>query len=214
MGTPEDTILASVSARRGLLLGIGLRRSRPGSGSADAFLRKRTAVATWPDLTEVLSGLPWAVVGAVATRAYMPERTTQDLDILVPAENSQEVRGRLEAAQFQKIQELRIGGATWRSPAGSLVDVIESEEGWVSEALQHLERDPQRLPVLSLPYLVLMKVLAGRAQDLADAARMLGLATEELGQATREVFQRYALDALEDLESLITLGKLEMGEAG
>ena len=28
----------------------------------------------WPDLTSVLIDIPWAVVGGVATRAYMPER--------------------------------------------------------------------------------------------------------------------------------------------
>lgn len=171
-------------------------------------------MTTWPDLREILAGLPWAVVGAVATRAYMPERSTQDLDILVAADKAPEARIRLEAAQFQKVQELAIGGATWLSPEGGLVDVIELPEEWVSEALHDLARDPQGLPVLSLPYLVLMKVRAGRAQDLADASRMLGLATEEVRQATRNLFQRHASDALEDLESLITLGKLEMGERG
>ena len=169
-------------------------------------------MATWPDLTDVLAGLPWAVVGAVATRAYMPERATQDLDILVTTEVAQDVRARLEKARYQKVQELAVGRATWRSPSGQLVDVIELQARWVPEALQQLERDPQGLPVLALPYLVLMKVESGRAQDLADAARMLGLASEEHRGETRRVFQRYAREALEDLESLITLGKLEMGE--
>ncbi|MGH7433280.1 MAG: hypothetical protein ACREJL_05960 [Candidatus Methylomirabilales bacterium] len=170
-------------------------------------------MATWPDLTGILAELRWAVVGAVATRAYMPERSTQDLGILVTPEVAHEVRGRLERAQFEKVQEPAIGGATWRSPSGRLVGVIESRAAWVPEALQHLGRDPQGLPVLALPYLVLMKVESGRAQDLADAARMLGLASEELRQETRRVFQRHAPDALEDLESLIILGKLEIGEA-
>lgn len=210
--TREHTV-ASVAVRRRLLLEMALRRARPGSGSADPFLRERTAVATWPDMTEILAGLPWAVVGAVATRAYMPERSTQDLDILVPAEVAQEVRTRLERAQYQKVQELAIRGATWRSPSGHLVDIIESRAGWVRQALQHLGRDPQGLPVLALPYLVLMKVESGRAQDLADAARMLGLASEDLREQARVVFRRHAPEALEDLESLITLGKLEMGEA-
>jgi hypothetical protein len=205
--------VASLAARRGLWLEMALRRARPGSGSADLFLRERTAVATWPDLTGILAGLRWAVVGAVATRAYMPERSTRDLDILVAAEVAQEVRARLERAHFQKVQELAIGGVTWRSPSGQLVDVIASLAAWVPEGLQQLGRDPQGLPVLALPYLALMKVESGRAQDLADAARMLGLASEELRQETRIVFQRHAADALEDLESLITLGKLEMGEA-
>lgn len=196
--------------RRSLLLKMALRRTRPGSGTSPALLRERTAMSSWPNLTPILAGLPWAVVGAVATRAYMPERMTRDLDILVPTDKSAEVRARLQAAAFAEIQELAIGGATWRSPAGEEVDVIELREEWVLEALRHLERDPQGLPVLALPYLVLMKVRAGRVQDLADAARMLGLAADELRQATRQVFERHMPDALEDLESLITLGRLEV----
>lgn len=90
----RDLALGSVAARRRLLLDMALKRARSGSGSADLFLRRRTAVATWPDLTDMLAGLPWAVVGAVASRAYMPERATQDLDILVTKEVAQEVRAR------------------------------------------------------------------------------------------------------------------------
>ncbi|MGH7209253.1 MAG: hypothetical protein ACREIL_07705 [Nitrospiraceae bacterium] len=153
-------------------------------------------------------------MGAVATRTYMPERATQDLDILVVARDVSKVRIRLKRAGFTKVQDLAIGGTTWRSPTGSLVDVIESREPWVHEALQDLRRDPQGLPVLSRPYLVLMKVQSGRAQDLADAARMLGFASEEERKMTRGLFTRYLPDALEDLESLITLGKLEAGDAG
>lgn len=65
--------------------------------------------------------------------------------------------------------------------------------------------------MLDLPYLVLMKVQAGRAQDLADAARMLGAASESRREEAREVFRRWFPEALEDLESLIALGRLEMG---
>ncbi len=168
-------------------------------------------MTTWPDLTELLAGLPWAVVGAVATRAYMPERSTRDLDVLVSAGDATQVRARLTAAGFTQVQVLAIGGMTWRSPAGALVDIIESSLEWVPEALRSLGRDPQGLPILTLPYLVLTKVQAGRTQDLADAARMLGLAPEALRQGTREVFRRWLPDALEDLENLITLGELEMG---
>jgi len=39
----------------------------------------------FPDLTPLLHPVPWAVVGAAATRLYMPERMTQDFDILVRA---------------------------------------------------------------------------------------------------------------------------------
>ncbi len=201
----------NVADRRRLLLDMARRRARPGTGSARVFLERRSAVARWPDLTPALAGIPWAVVGAVATRAYMPERATQDLGILMAAADREEARGRLERAGFQPVQELVIGGMTWRSPEGTLVDVIESPAAWVVDALRSPGRDPQGLPVLDLPYLVQMKVEAGGAQDLADAVRMLGGASEARHQETRDIFRRWLPEALEDLESLIALGKLEMG---
>lgn len=200
----------TIAVRRRLLLEIARRRAQPGTGSARIFLEDRTAVARWPDLTETLAGIRWAVVGAVATRAYMPERATQDLDILVAATDRERVRVCLEHAGFLSVQQLAIGGTTWRSPEGALVDVIEGEAPWVPDALRSPHQDPQGLPVLDLPYLVLMKVKAGRAQDLADAARMLGSASEPRHQETRELFRRWFPEALDDLESLIALGRLEM----
>ena len=64
-------------------------------------------------------------------------------------------------------------------------------------------------PVLTLPYLVLMKLEAGRIQDIGDISRMLGFASDESLTEVREVVGRYSTDATEDLESLIVLGKLE-----
>jgi hypothetical protein len=58
---------------RHILIEMSLRRQKPGSGSALQFLRERTAMNVWPDLREILQGIPWAVIGGVATRAYMPE---------------------------------------------------------------------------------------------------------------------------------------------
>lgn len=92
------------------------------------------------------------------------------------------------------------------------IDVVESPEPWVPEALELPARDPQGLPVLTLPYLVLMKVQAGRTQDLADSARMLGLASDQERDAAREVVRRWLPDAEEDMESLIKLGRLEVGD--
>ncbi len=81
--------------RRRVLLDICCRRVRPGSGSAPDLLHRRTAMVVWPDLRSVLRDIPWVVVGAVATRAYMPERMTQDLDILVYRADGERVQERL-----------------------------------------------------------------------------------------------------------------------
>jgi hypothetical protein len=169
------------------------------------------AVQKWPDLSPILKGIPWAVIGGVATRAYMPERATQDLDILIASFDAKKVRKRLSLAGFVYRQDLAIGGGAWQTPEGQLLDVVEINVPWLSEALQQLQTDSQGLPVLSLPYLVLLKFQASRLQDLADISRMLGLASAEDRQATRQVFAKWQPDELEDLESLITLGDLELG---
>jgi len=168
----------------------------------------------WPDLTDVLSPLPWAVVGAAATRLYMPERTTRDLDVMVLAKDGEAARERLRSAGYTHQGDLAIGGSSWIAPDGTPVDVIELGEAWWPEALARAatNRDAQGLPVLTLPYLVLSKLLAGRVQDIADAARMLGPADEASLQAVRSVIGELQPALLEDLESLISLGKLEAGE--
>jgi hypothetical protein len=56
-----------------------------------------------------------------------------------------------------------------------------------------------------------MKFQASRTVDLADIARMLGLADDVALERVRSVFERFAPGDMQDLESLVTLGKLEMG---
>ena len=165
----------------------------------------------WPDLRPVLQGIPWVVVGAVATRAYMPERATKDLDILVRREDSDEVLERLEAAGYRIVSRLAVPGFLLHSPEGTEVDLIVGDYPWLDEALAHPRRDPAGYPVLDLPYLVLMKVAASRLQDMGDLSRMLGLASAEDLARVRAVVARYAPGDADDVESLVYLGQVEMG---
>jgi len=165
----------------------------------------------FPDLTPILKPIPWAVVGAVATRLYMPERVTRDLDIVVHSEDAPEARRKLAEAGFKYQSQLSIGGSSWLSPEGIAVDVLEITEPWLDQALEDARHnwDPQGLPVLRSPYLILMKFQGERVQDLADVTRMLGQASEETLNAVHQLFSQYSPADLEDLESLITLGQLE-----
>ena len=206
------TALADPRVRRHVFLDIARRRARPGTGSALFFLEQRMATKQWPDLSSVLGDIPWAVIGGVATRAYMPERITQDLGVLIAEADADAAHARLQSAGFGLLGSLSIGGTVWRTPSGVLMDLVELQEPWVTEALGNVRADPQGLPVPSLPYLILIKVHASRTQGLADASRMLGLASEEQRQRTRRVFARWLPDAQEDLESLIALGELEIGD--
>jgi hypothetical protein len=168
----------------------------------------------WTDLSPILAPIHWALVGAAATRLYMSERTTLDMDIAIRAEDARAARQKLARAGFVLQGELSIGGSTWRAPDGRMIDVFEEHEEWWPDALAEAQtnRDAQGLPVLPLRYLVLMKFQSGRVQDIADITRMLGQADAAALDAVRALFKQYVPADLGDLESLNTLGKLEMGD--
>jgi hypothetical protein len=205
--------MATPSARK-TLIDIAIRRQRPGTGSN--LRRGDTALREWPDLTDILRDVPWAVAGGVATRNYMPERGTQDLDVLVRSADLRRAESLFEHAGFEKTGELSIGGSTWRLPDATPVDLIEGRGPWVADALRlaGTNRDQQGLPVLTLPYLVLMKMESDRIIDSGDIARMVGMADEDARAATREVVGKHRPEFVEDLESIIALGDLEFGAPG
>jgi len=163
----------------------------------------------WPDLRPILNGLDWLVVGGVATRNYMPERMTRDLDILVREKDSGAVVAKMESAGYKLEARLSIPGVLMLSPTGVEVDVLFGNTPWLEEALKTAATDPAGYPTIALPYLILLKMDAQRAQDWADVSRMLGWASEAALENVREVFRKYAPQDVEDLESLIFIGKKE-----
>ncbi len=211
--------MAGVSPRdlkqrtRRTMIDIARRRQRPGTGSR--LQRQDVALRRWPDLSELLKGIPWAVVGGVATRNYMPERATQDLDVAILAGDAAVVADRLRSAGFVHSGPLHIGGDAWQAPDGTPLDVIEVREAWWPSALAAAadNLDQQGLPVLPLAYLVLMKLLSGRMVDLGDVGRMLGGASAANLESVRAVIVAHAPGLKDDLESMIELGQLEI-EAG
>lgn len=195
---------------RRLLIDVARRRQRLGSGSL-LELTDWSDMRHWPDLTNVLTGLRWAIAGAVATRMYMPERATGDVNVAVLAPDVPVAEERLFAAGYVRLGTLSIGGSTWRAPSGEEIDLITVEnQRWnVALAAASPNADPNGSPVLTLPYLVLMKLESGRLQDVADVTRMLGFADDESIAGVREVIRQYSPEMSEDLESMIELGKLE-----
>ncbi len=164
----------------------------------------------WPDLRPILSGLRWAIVGGVATRAYMPERATKDLDIIVHPDDADEAWERLKAAKFTFVSNLAVPGYLLRAPDGRELDVISGEYPWIDEAFKQPGQDAAGFPVIGLPYLVIMKLEASRGADLGDLTRMLGLASDDQLEDVRRAVRRYAPEDSGDLETMIYLGKREM----
>ncbi len=190
-------------------IAISLRRVKPGSGSTNEFLVTRTWRKKVTDLRDLINA-PYAIVGGVATRLYMPERMTDDLDILIDLRQVKRVYTHLAQQHVRRIGELSIGGSSWELPDRTVLDIITSDRPWVKIALQNPRISPDNQPVIDLPYLVLMKLEASRTSDLSDISRMLGLASDRELNEVRNAIEMYDPNSIEDVESLIQLGKLEM----
>ena len=202
----------TISEKRKVYLSMAKRKARPGSGSHLSFLRERSAHYGLPELNKYLEGVTYAIVGGLATRLYMPERATLDSDVLVLSANLPEAESVLVAKGVKRVGALTVGGSTWHLPDGSALDVLAFDDVWVADALTASVVQPNGLPYITLPYLVLMKLVAGHVQDLADITRMLGCANEGDLQRTRDVVKKHSIRDCEDLESMIQLGKLEYDE--
>lgn len=197
--------------KRTFFLTLVKKRVKSGSGSSITFLQKRSWNYPVTNLKSIIKQAPFVVVGGVATRMYMPERMTLDLDILIKSEDASLIYQDLENANSKKIGNLSISGSQWQLYDHTSLDVLEGEDKWVEEAISHPNYNPHGLPIIALPYLILMKLSASRTQDLADISRMLGLAKEKELNKIRQIIKTYLPTAEEDLESLIVLGKLEIG---
>lgn len=164
------------------------------------------------NIKAIIQQTPFVVVGGIATRLYMPERMTDKIEILVLTEDAKIIYRELTEAGSIKVRKLSIGGSNWQLPDGSILDVIESQQTWVGVAIANPNIAPDNLPIIGLPYLILMKLQASRGIDIGDLTRMLGGADETALNLVRKKVKTYLPDAVEDLESLIVLGKLERGE--
>ena len=194
-------------------LAMSERLVKPGSGTHPSILRERTFRYGSPDLGRYLGGIAYVVVGGLATRLYMQERMTLDANILVAPANAKDAEAALTQTGCKKIGTLTIGGSTWRLPDGSTVDLITLQDPWTEDAIVNSVTGADGLRYIALPYLVIMKLEAGRVQDLADITRMLGGATEEDLQKVKRTVHTWRPQDSDDLESMIRLGTLEHNES-
>ncbi len=196
-----------------IFLRLALRRAARGSGSQRDFYMQRTAMQILPDLHTILAGISWALVGGIALRAYMPERMTLDVDIIVHERDTPIVQRAFMTAGYAIVAQLSIGRFTVRSliDAQKPIDVLTRSDPWLDLALSSPTYDNAGYPVLGRPYLLLMKLQAGRTQDLADVQRLLALTPQNERQDIRDLVEQYSPDLVEDYDSLRTLADLEFG---
>jgi hypothetical protein len=164
-----------------------------------------------PNLQEVLGSLRWALIGGVALRAYMPERATLDVDILIHKRDEPTALAAFDRAAYRPIGRLSIGGFTVQKEGAPPIDVLTRDDAWLDLALSRPAFDPAGIPVLPRAYLILIKLQAGRTQDLADIQRLIALTPTTERVYVRETVERYSPELLEDFEALTTLADLEFG---
>ncbi len=194
--------------KRKFLIDMVKKRVNKGSGSQNQFNGSSAFSQTLPKLDTIFKHTPYVIVGGMATRMYMPERMTLDVNILIRATESSNLDKELMDSSRSLIGPLSIGGATWKLPDGTFLDVIVSQAPWAEKAIDTHKIGPDGLPYVDLPFLIIMKLESGRTQDIADISRMLGFANESMHNV-RNIIEKHMPHELEDLESLITLGKLE-----
>ncbi|MBV8354954.1 MAG: hypothetical protein JO101_06515 [Candidatus Eremiobacteraeota bacterium] len=169
------------------------------------------------DVATLLHGESWCAIGAVATRAYMPERSTKDIDILVVAERRPHLRKALVESGWKEGAELHFPGSSLGLSGSTFmkdqteIDIISSEQPWAIEALRTPQFDQTGLCVIPLPYLILMKLDAARAIDQGDLSRMLGRVTEKDLEPIIAVAKKYLREPEieSDIRQYAELGRLE-----
>ena len=169
-----------------------------------------------PDLLPLLHGIRWALVGGMALRTYIPERMTLDVNILVHDRDASVVRAAFVAAGYRVLGQLSIGGFTVQiSDSEAMpIDVLTRADLWIDDALAQAHYDAAGYPVLSRPYLVLIKLQAGRTQDLADVQRLLAQTPITERTAIRALVETISPELVEDYNSLVMLADLEFGSPG
>lgn len=149
-------------------------------------------------VAEVFAEVPveHAVIGGCARNAYAPERATRDVDLSVAADEG----GYARLVEALARRGFAIGITVrddpsdpipdvtlFRDAQGGRIDLLFAKTPFERAALARrvdgVALGPARLPVVTPEDLIVFKLAAGRAQDLADAeevARTLALAGRSL----------------------------------
>lgn len=138
------------------------------------------------------AGIRHALVGALGANAYRDRpRTTEDIDFFVGDEAFEKHAG---------------GFVTMRVPVVEF-DGIDVDQVPLTESLRILEDGLIRphfsegVPIASVETIVIMKLLAGRTQDLADVEAILASGADR--ELLRAAVQKAAPSHAETLERLI-----------
>jgi hypothetical protein len=107
-------------------------------------------------------GIRHALVGGLAVGAHGAPRNTTDVDFLVGLEAFE---GSGLVLTHRSGVPVKVGGVS--------VDLLPAEEPVLESALNEAQRQTDRIPIIDLPNLVLMKLRALRPHDQDDVRRLI-----------------------------------------
>lgn len=167
-----------------------------------SFTRKRMLSqseidAALQEVANAAKGTRVMLVGGIALHQYGSDRLTSDIDIV--AEQA------LQA--FPAERPLSFGGYSSHTSQGVPVDVILRDDDYAevyTEALQYARRDPSiPLPIVSLEYAVVLKMIAHRPKDIADLDTIFRLGTVDVAKARKLVRRLLGAYSLHDFDSMV-----------
>lgn len=174
----------------------------------------------------------WAVVGGLAVSARSEPRTTRDVDVAVALAGDDEAEhlvrslftlgfrtaehGILENRATGRLATVRLV-APGEQADGVVVDLLFASSG-IEPEIVALADTIEVLPGLLLPvigtgHLLALKILAGRAKDIADAVALADFATPkdiEVARGAFELIRERGCDRGRDLHG--TLNRLLAGD--
>ena len=155
------------------------------------------------------SDLSYVIVGGVASAHYQPARFTEDIDLMVLAEDATVVEQALQGAGWSRLGIVSFGGSSWQSAQGELIDLLHApNQSWVTAALDAPVKTSEGLQIIDLPYLIILKLSATRAVDISDIVGMLQHAGNDERVRIRQVIETHRSDLLEDFEPFSAIAQL------
>jgi hypothetical protein len=161
-----------------------------------------------------LDDIPFMLIGAYAAASYAPERSTQDIDIIVEPEHVEEI---LNSEGWNKSEllfpnsNLGLFGFAFQKDGYEDIDLISSKANWLRDAFDApkvINAFGKR--VMPLPYLVLMKVESARGVDQGDLTRMLGrLEPSQVEEIVAVIEQSYSTQLSDDIRQYAEIGRWE-----
>lgn len=158
------------------------------------------------------AGVQPVLIGGVALSFYGIERYTKDVDFALSYAETSKISS---LVQDREPKALRIGGVSFVTRAGVRVNLIDHHFDYrdlFEEALAASRRSELRakvgaseVPVVPLPYLIALKLVADRPQDEADLAKLLPRADLDYAAARDIVHRHVGLFAARRLDRLARL---------